>query len=137
MPMRQNISTPYQDEADDLTCRATTAVVGKTFVDISGNRTSGPLLNAATDGSNYLIAPCAAGARGLGVASYDGAIGDFVRVQIRPGRIAQVTAGGTIAAGAEVEVTTGGKVITFASGIKVGKCLNGAVNNGDAEIRLY
>lgn len=139
---KQNVSTPYYDEGEDLTCIVTTAVTGKTFVDISGNRAAGGTsatdgLNTSTAGNNYPIAPAAAGARGLGVASYDGAIGDLVKVQCAPGRVAQVTAGGTIAAGAQVEITTGGKVITLASGIAVGKCLNGAVNNGNAEIKLY
>lgn len=143
-----NVSTPYYSAGEDLTCIVVTAAVtGKTFVDIAGNRAAGAdgasvpsgtdSLNTDTTGNNYKVTPAAAGARGLGVASNDAAVGQLVRVQCQPGRVAQVTAGATIAAGAEVEITTGGKVITFSSGIKVGKCLNGAVNNGNAEIKLY
>jgi hypothetical protein len=134
---KSNLSTPYQDEAEDLTCYVSSAVTGKTFVDISENRASGPLLNTATDGSNYHVGPASAGARGLGVASYDAGVGELVRVQIKAKRIAQVTAGASITAGAQVEIGTGGKVITLATGIPVGKALTAATNNNDAQILLY
>jgi hypothetical protein len=122
-------------------------VTGRTFVAISGNRAVGAdgssfpsgtdNINTNTAGNNYQVAPCTAAAKPLGVASYDGAVNDIIQVQTAPGRVVQVAAGGTIAAGAEVEVGSGGKAVTLASGKAAGMCLNGAVNNGVAEIKLY
>jgi hypothetical protein len=54
---------------------------------------------------------------------------------IRAG-IVPVTAGGTIAAGAQVEVGTNGQAVTLASGKAVGTCCDGATNGNDARIAL-
>jgi hypothetical protein len=48
-----------------------------------------------------------------------------------------VTGGAAITAGAEVEVGTGGKAITLASGRAVGQALETGANNTDTLIRLY
>ena len=71
----------------------------------------------------------------LGVAAFDAAVGAQVSV-IGEG-VVPVTAGAAITAGAEVEVGTGGKAITLASGKAVGRALTTAANNADVYVRLY
>jgi hypothetical protein len=113
------------------------AVTGKTFVRISANRQAGPGLNTSTSGGNVTVAPATAAAKPFGVASYDGAVGDIIDIQTAPGRVVPVTASGAIAAGAQVEVGTGGVVVTLASGIAVGMCLSATTDGNDAQIKLY
>jgi predicted RecA/RadA family phage recombinase len=120
-----NECQPYYTPGRDVTGTASSAVTGKRLLDIAGNRN--------TDGT-FNVAHCTAAAAPFGVAAYDAASGEQVGV-IRGG-IVPITAGGTIAYGARVEVATGGKVVTLASGVPVGKCLTAATNNNDAMIAL-
>lgn len=113
----------------DVTVLTTAAVVGKTFVDISATRDVPTGL--------FKVATAAAGSKALGVATKDAASGARVVVIKAPGTILPVTAGAAIAFGAEVEVGTGGKVITLASGKAVGKALEAGTNNADVLISLY
>jgi hypothetical protein len=53
------------------------------------------------------------------------------------GSIVPVTAGGTIAFGAEVEVGTGGKAVTIASGKARGRAVEAGTNGNDVMIELY
>lgn len=124
-----NEAIPLFRPGSDVTCLTTAAVTGKTFVDIS----------ATVDATTGLlkVATAAAGARALGVAAYDAGSGARVPVIAGPGTIVYVTGGAGITAGAEVEVGTGGKVITLASGKAVGKSLGTGANNTDTLIRLY
>ncbi|MBX7453404.1 DUF2190 family protein [Mycolicibacterium sp. 3033] len=110
----------------DITAEATAAVTARRFLAISGNRASG---------GNLSVAHATAAGRVFGVAVTDAASGDLVTVA-RDG-VLKVDAGGTIAAFAEVEVGTAGRVVTKASGIAVGYALTGASNNTVAEIALY
>ncbi len=120
-----NEAIPYSEPATRVTAHATAAVIGKRFVNISGNRTA--------DG-NYSVAPATAAGAVFGVATYDAAIGD--KVGVLRGGIVPVTAGANIAAGARVEVGTNGQAITLASGIAVGQCLDAATTGNDARIAL-
>jgi len=124
-----NEAIPLFRPGSDVTCLTTGAVTGKTFVDVS----------ATVDSTTGLIkvATASAGAKALGVATYDAASGARVPVICGPGTIVHVTGGAAITAGAEVEVGTGGKVITLASGKAVGKSLGTGANNTDTLIRLY
>jgi hypothetical protein len=123
-----NEAIPLFRPGSDVTCLTTAAVTGKTFVDVSATVDSTGMIKVAT---------AAAGARALGVATYDAASGARVPVICGPGTIVFVTGGAAITAGAEVEVGTGGKVITLASGKAVGKSLGTGANNTDTLIRLY
>jgi hypothetical protein len=134
---KQNISTPYYRPGQEISAYVASAVTGKTFVKISADRQAGPALNTSTGGGNLTIAPATAAGAVFGVATYDGAVGDIIPVHTAPGMVIPVTAGGTITAGAEVEVGTGGKAVAFSAGIKVGLCVSGATNNNDAQIKLY
>jgi hypothetical protein len=81
------------------------------------------------------VATAAAGAKAFGVAKYDAASGALVG--ILRGGVVPVTAGGTIAFGAEVEVGTAGKAITLASGKAVGKAVEAGTNGNDIQIAFY
>ena len=126
--MPANELHPYH-ETSDVTFTATAAVVGKRFVAPSNSRET-------AIGGNYRMAHCAAGAKPSGVATYDVASGAKGSQVGTPGRIVPVTAGGTIAAGAQVEVGADGKAIALASGIPAGQALTAATNGNDAEIKL-
>ncbi|MDO0975991.1 DUF2190 family protein [Mycolicibacterium frederiksbergense] len=110
----------------DVTAEATAAVTARRFLAISGNRASG---------GNLSVAHATAAGRIFGVAATDAAQGDLVTV-VRDG-VVKVTAGGNIAAFAEVEVGTSGQVVTIASGVAVGYALTAATSGNVAEIHLY
>ncbi len=120
-----NECIPFYEPGQRITAQATAGVTGKRFVNVSANR--------QTDGSISVAHATAAGAV-FGVSTYDAATGEKLGV-IRGG-VVPVTAGGTIAAGARVEVGTNGQAVTLASGIAVGTCVNGATNGNDAQIAL-
>lgn len=124
-----NECTPLFRPGADITCLTTGAVTGKTFVDIS----------AARDATTGLIKVATATAAGLsfGVAAYDAGSGARVPVIRGKGSVVPVTAGGTIAAGAEVEVGTAGKAVTIASGKARGRAVEAGTNNNDVLIELY
>lgn len=112
----------------DITGRATAAVIGKRFLKISGNRSSG----------NIAVAHADAAGRVCGVSKYDQpTIGDIVGVARGNSRVTHVTADGVINAFAEVEVGTAGKAKAKAAGIAVGYAVTGATDGADAEISLY
>src|SRR5690348_12731980 len=85
---------------DNITGEATATITAKTFLAISGNRTTG---------GNIAVAPATAAGRIVGVARSDAASGEVVSIARGGGRVVKVTAGGTIAAFAEVEVGSAGK----------------------------
>lgn len=124
-----NECIPLFRPGSDVTALTTANVTGKTFVDVS----------AARDASTGLfkVATATGGVRAWGVAAYDATSGNRVAVICGPGTVVPVTAGGTIAFGVEVEVGTGGKVVTLASGKPVGKALEAGTNNNDIFVRLY
>ena len=105
------------------------AVTGKTFVDISG-----ATLDPAT-GALISVATATAAGKILGVAAFDAGLA--ARLSVIGEGVVPVTAGAAITAGAEVEVGTGGKAITLASGKAVGRALTTAANNADVYVRLY
>ena len=121
-----NECTPLFRPGRDITGLTTGAVTGKTFVDVSATRGADGMIKVAT---------AAAGVKAFGVAKYDAASGALVGV-LRGGVI-PVTAGATIAFGAEVEVGTAGKAITLASGKAVGKAVEAGTNGNDIQIAFY
>lgn len=121
MPTQNRVYAP----GENVTGRPTTAVVNRRFVAIAGSRVGG----------NVAIAPAAAGGRAFGVAADDAAVRQLVNV-LRGG-VVRVTAGGAIAAGAEVEAGAAGVAVTKTSGVALGYAITGAANNAVAEIALY
>lgn len=105
-------------------------VTGKTFVNISA------AVDPATGTLATVVTATAAGLS-TGVAAYDGAVGGKVDVIRTPGIVIPVTAGGTIAVGAEVEVGSGGKAVTIASGKARGRAWTAGTNNADVFVELY
>lgn len=127
-----NECTPLFRPGADVTCLTTGAVTGKTFVDVSGAASP-----ALASGGNVRVATATAAGLSFGVAAYDAASGARVPVVRGKGSIVPVTAGGTIAAGAEVEVGSGGKAVTIASGKARGRALEAGTNNADIFVELY
>lgn len=134
---KQNECIPYYTPGDAISAYVTTAVTGKRFVKISGNRQAGPALNTSTSGGNVSINHATAAGRIFGVAKYDGAVGDVIPVEKTPGSIVPVTASGAIAAFEEVEVGTAGVAVAKASGVAVGYAVSAAADGTDAQICLY
>ena len=133
--MPANVSTQYH-ETGNVSFHASGAVVGKTFVAPSANRTGGPGLS--TDIENmWVLATCPAGTRAAGVAKYDVANGGVGGVHGQPGMIVPVTAGAAITVGQEVEVGAAGKAIPLASGKAVGLAMSGAASAADCPVKLY
>ncbi|WP_341258222.1 capsid cement protein [Gordonia malaquae] len=120
-----NEAKPLFRPGASVTAAVTADVTGKTFVGVSATR--------GTDGL-VKVAPATAAAKPFGVASYDAATGKTVTV-LRGG-IVPVACGGVVAAGAQVEIGTGGKVVTLASGVAVGQALETGANNSDVLIAL-
>lgn len=132
---KQNECIRYYSPGQDISAYVGSAVTGKRFVKVSANRQAGPALNTSTSGSNITIAPATAAGAVFGVAAWDGAVADIV--DVRRGGVVPVTASGAITAGDRVEVATGGKAATLASGIAVGYAVSGAADGEDAQIALY
>jgi hypothetical protein len=128
MPLNGMI--PYFEPADRLSATATAAVVGKTFVAISGN--------LASD-NTFQVATCAAYAKPFGVAEYNAATGQWVGV-VREG-VCPVTCGASaLTAGEEVMSDASGNAIAWDTVIAhrpAGMCLNAATTGSDAMIALY
>ena len=124
-----NECTPLFRPGADITCLTTGAVTGCTFVDISATR----------DTTEGLIKVATATAAGLsfGVAAYDAASGARVPVVRGKGSIVPVLCGGAITAGAEVEVGSGGKAVTIASGKARGRAVETGANGVVSFIELY
>lgn len=115
------------EPGQDITGHASAAVTGKRFLKISGNRSDG----------NIAVAHADAAGRVCGVSAFDAAINKKVSVIRGNSRVTFVTAGGNIAAFAEVEVGANGTAVTLAAGKAVGYAITAAVNGADAEISLY
>jgi len=116
------------EPGQDLTAVTTAAVTGKRFLMISGSR--------AANG-NVSVSHATAAGRVCGVSKWDAASGALVGVARGNSRVTFVTAGGNIAAFAEVEVGSNGQAVTKASGVAVGYAVTAATSGGDAEISLY
>ncbi|OBJ57840.1 capsid cement protein [Mycobacterium asiaticum] len=122
-----NECIPHYRPGADLTAVTTANVTGKTFVDLSAALTTGiPSVATAT-----------AAGKTVGVAARDAASGARVSIIRGKGSIVPVTAGGTIAYGAEVEIGSGGKAVTIASGRAVGRAWSAGTNNNDVIVELY
>ncbi|MGX9297492.1 capsid cement protein [Tsukamurella paurometabola] len=121
-----NEAKPLFRPGANVTAVTTAAVTGKTFVGVSATRD--------TDSGLVKVAPATGAAKPFGVAGYDAASG--ATLPVLRGGILFVTAGGAIAAGAQVEVGAGGKAVTLASGVAVGVALETGTANNDVLIAL-
>lgn len=121
-----NECVPYYDPDHCPTAKATAAVTGKRFVDISAGLSS--------DG-NISAAPATAKGKSIGVADKDTAEGKRFVVLRR--RVVPVTASGTIEPGEEVQVGTGSKAVKLTDGIAVGRAWAKATDGTDCKIALY
>lgn len=125
-----NETIPLYRPGDDVTATASAAVVGKTFVDITAG------VNAAS-GTPITVATATSASLSVGVASRDTASGAKLHVLRGKGSVVPVTAGGTIAVGAEVEVGSNGRAVTLASGKARGRAWSAGTSGNDVFIELY
>jgi predicted RecA/RadA family phage recombinase len=95
-----------------VTFTATTAITGGQVVEVTGNRSVG-------------VPTSAASAKAIGTAGHDVASGDQVIVHL-PGPVDTAVAAAAIAAGANVEAATLGKVQTATTGRVFGIALSAA-----------
>lgn len=134
MPPGTNDSIPYYTPGGTLTATCTIAVTGRRFVKISANKEAGPALNTSSAGSNFQVAPATvAGSAPFGVAAYDGALNEKIPI-FTDGYVTEVEAGAAIVAGVELEIDASGRVITLATGKKVGMALSAASALGQIAI---
>ncbi|WNM74101.1 minor capsid protein [Mycobacterium Phage Nergal] len=124
-----NECIPLYTPAATVTAQVTGAdVKGKTFVNISG----------AMAGGLPKVATAAAKALKFGVAVRDGKAGGRVPVIRAKGVILPVVAGAAFAAGDELEIAAGGKVIKWVDGAKVARALDAATAaDTDVFVELY
>ena len=125
-----NECIPAYRPGDDVTATAGGAITGKTFVDISA------ALNP-TAGTTATVVTATAAGLSVGVASRDTASGAKLHVLRGKGSVVPVTAGGTIAVGAEVEVGANGRAVTLASGKPRGRAWSAGTSGNDVFIELY
>lgn len=117
----------YKEPGADVTGTTSAAVTGKRCLAITGNM--------QTDGT-LTVAHATAGDRICGVAKYDAGSGQRVGIARGP-KVLPITAGGAIAAFAEVEVGTDGQVVTLAAGVPIGYVETAATSGQDARVNLY
>lgn len=125
-----NECIPAYRPGADVTVIASGAITGKTFVNISA------ALDVAAGTPATAVTATAAGLT-IGVATRDAASGAKVGIIRGPGIIVPVTAGGTIALGAEVEVGASGRAVAFSAGVKRGRAWSAGTSGNDVLIELY
>jgi hypothetical protein len=116
-----NECIPLYRPGQDITATAGAAITGCRCVAHSAGR-------SATTGLTSVTHATAAGAI-AGVSAYDAASGARVAIMRGKGLTVPITAGAAIAALAEVEVGTAGKVITKASGVAIGRAIEAAAGD--------
>jgi hypothetical protein len=122
---------PYYEGAytQKLTVHTAAAVLGCRMSAPLGPYQAGgsPGLSTGGEGGNLTTAGYAtAAAANGGVFMYDAAIGKKVGVLRGKGTVAPIEASAAITENAEVEVSTTGRIVTFGSGVKVGRALKTA-----------
>jgi hypothetical protein len=123
---KANQAFEYFSSSDAITCEATAAITGKTFVKlVAGGKSQRPKIVTA-----------GAGERPYGVAAWDAATGESVTV-IRVG-IISVTAGEAIASGDAIAVGALGKAVKVgaAPAVAYGDVHEDAPINTDAAVAL-
>lgn len=130
-----------REPGQDISAEVSAAVVGKTFVRISGARAFRfNVLATTATGNLYKVATSTAGGAAFGVAKYDQAtVGG--KVGVARGGIVAVTAGAAITAGQFIMADAAGKAVPWTSAAseanaKLGYAVDDAANAADAEIAL-
>jgi hypothetical protein len=124
-----NECIPLYRPGQDITATAGAAITGCRCVAHSAGR-------SATTGLTTVTHATAAG-NIAGVSAYDAANGARVAILRGKGLTVPITAGGAIAALAEVEVGTAGKVVTKAAGVAIGKAIETGTLDAPVMVELY
>lgn len=111
-----NEAIAYYDPGDDLSCYANgAAVVGKRFVKVNAaKRIGSQALAPDTLGGNIPVILCTAGAKPLGVATYDAANGERLPVA-RGHKVFPVESGAAATAGQECMSDATGRAVPWTS----------------------
>lgn len=117
MPLNEAIA--FDDPGCDLNCHAVSAIIGRRFVQVSGNKLVGSLaLSTTADGGTIpvVLATGAAGVKPLGVADYDQpGTGVTAKVSVSRGKkVFPVESGAAMTAGQLVQSDGTGRAITYA-----------------------
>lgn len=114
--MPTNEAIAYYDSGEDLSCYANGApVTGKRFAIINGvKRVASQALATDALGGNIPIGICTAGARPIGVITYDAATSERVPV-MRGHKVVPVESGAALTAGQSVMSDATGRAITWTS----------------------
>jgi len=124
--MPSNPSRHTYSPGQDIPCTASTAVTGARFV----------LIGTSGVKPNPNIKPCTDGLQPFGVASYDAAVGQTVRV-MRAGVVLVKVGAGGLTANQEVQSDANGQAIVLAAGKAAGRAVYDAAAGALAEIALY
>lgn len=130
-----------REPGQDVSCETTAAVVGKTFVRISGARAFRfNVLATTATGNLYKVATAIAGGPAFGVAKYDQSVVGG-KVGVARGGIVAVTAGAAISAGQLIMSDAAGKAVPWVSAAseanaKLGYAVDDCLIAADAEIAL-
>ena len=115
---------PAKEPGQDFTMTASATVTGGQLVRVSGSGTVAPTSAATADW--------------LGVAGFDVASG--AKVTVYTGGVQQLTASGSITAGANVEAAAAGAVASHTNGTNdvniVGLALTSATNGNPVQVQL-
>lgn len=134
-----NEAISYYDPGQNITGRATAAIVGRRFLMVSGSRDTtvgGPVQGLVG------VATATAAGRICGVSQADAASGDPVGILRGNSRVVPVASTTAIAAFAEVEVGAAGVAVTKSAGVAVGYAITAlsapdAAAGVPAQISLY
>lgn len=113
-----NVTKVHYNPAQQITAKAKNALAAGQFVVVAGD----------IDGRNPVVDVAGADAIPLGVVAHDCAAGDYVMVY-RAGHVLEVTASGSISAGAKLSTAASGKAATANAGPVVAVALSGATAN--------
>jgi hypothetical protein len=130
MALTQQATERYAP-GEDISCVATAAITAERFVVISAAHNK-------SLGENIKVAQATvSGVAVFGVAMYDAAIGDVVKIRpISGGSVMGVYAGAALTAGQEIQTDAAGKAIPLAAGKSCGMAVNDAAINTTADVSL-
>lgn len=134
----KNECIPYYEPAQALTVHCDSAVTGKRFIKIAGDKQDASFgLSNLSDGGNIVVAHADAGGYAIGVSNRDGAEDEKIG-SYGPHFIVPVTAGEAISAGDPVAVGAGGKAVKAeGEDVVVGRAYADAEANKDVMVRIH
>lgn len=134
----KNECIPFYEPAQALTVHCESAVTGKRFLKISGDKQDASFgLSGTADGGNILVEHADAGGYAIGVSNRNGAKDEKIG-SYGPNFVVPVEAGEAISAGDPIAVGAGGKAVKAAGeAAVVGRAYADAEANKDVMVRIH